>query len=475
MATISTLLVKPSSSSAKRWNLRSVSPPSSINTNRTGNQLRAEPVGGRRRRRAVISAASRSFDVVVIGAGIIGLSIAREFLLQSDLSVAVVDASLPCSGATGAGQGYLWMAHKTPGTDIWELAMRSQRLWHNLADTVNDPLKELGWKKTGSLLVGRTAKESCQLKKRVQELSAAGVRAQFMSNSELELEEPELAAGQEGCAAFLPDDCQLDAYRTVEFIEKGNRLFESQGRYAEYYQDPAVGLLRSGSQGKVDGVKTKKNTLYGKKAIIVAAGCWTGLLMHKLIEEYDTIVDVPVQPRKGFLIMLENFNSLRLNHGLMEAVYVDHQTISPPSIGFSSGAVDDAQNLSISMTATIDATGNLLIGSSRQFTGFNTDLDTRIIDRIWDHAQQFFPALKQFTVASFREHRKVRIGLRPYMPDGKPVIGPIPSMPNVVLATGHEGSGLGMALGTAEMVVDMVLDRPLKVDHKPFSVASRCC
>jgi hypothetical protein len=53
---------------------------------------------------AVTSASSRSFDVVIIGAGIIGLTIARQFLIGSDLSVAVVDKAVPCSGATGAGK-----------------------------------------------------------------------------------------------------------------------------------------------------------------------------------------------------------------------------------------------------------------------------------------------------------------------------------------------------------------------------------
>ena len=52
-------------------------------------------------------ASHRTFDVVVIGAGIIGLSIARQLLLGSDLSVAVVDKAVPCSGATGAGMYYL--------------------------------------------------------------------------------------------------------------------------------------------------------------------------------------------------------------------------------------------------------------------------------------------------------------------------------------------------------------------------------
>lgn len=153
----------------------------------------------------------------------------------------------------------------------------------------------------------------------------------------------------------------------------------------------------------------------------------------------------------------------------MEVGYVDHQRISPP------GAIDNDHSLSISMTATLDAKGNLLIGSSRQLAGFDTELDAGIVDRIWQHAQGFFPALKEFSVASFKEQRKVRIGLRPYMPDGKPVIGPVPALPNLFLATGHEGGGLSMALGTAEMVVDMVLDRPLKVDPRPFCIAGRCC
>ena len=51
-----------------------------------------------------ISAPHQTFDVVIIGAGIIGLTIARQFLIGSDLSVAVVDKGIPCSGATGAGK-----------------------------------------------------------------------------------------------------------------------------------------------------------------------------------------------------------------------------------------------------------------------------------------------------------------------------------------------------------------------------------
>jgi ribulose 1,5-bisphosphate synthetase/thiazole synthase len=47
------------------------------------------------------------FDVVIVGAGIIGLTVARQFLMDSDLSVAIIDKGVPCSGATGAGIPYI--------------------------------------------------------------------------------------------------------------------------------------------------------------------------------------------------------------------------------------------------------------------------------------------------------------------------------------------------------------------------------
>ncbi|OVA11064.1 FAD dependent oxidoreductase [Macleaya cordata] len=427
-----------------------------------------------------MSASSLEFDVVVVGAGIIGLTIARQFLMGSDdLSVAVVDAAVPCSlGATGAGQGYLWMGHKNPGSDKWELAMRSKRLWDMLAVSIQhqgmDPLDVLGWKRTGSLLIGRTQEEVAMLKGRVKLLSEAGLRAEYLSASDLLLKEPSLEIEKEGGAAFLPDDCQLDARRAAAFIEKENRHFASKSRYAEFYNDPALRLLRSDKSGEVEAVQTSKNTLYCKKAVVIAAGSWSGSLMQNLVRELNTRLDVPVKPRKGHLLVIENFKEMQLNHGLMEVGYVDHQTAAPHCTSSVSSVMDQGQTLSISMTATTDAMGNLVLGSSREFAGFNMEVDDSIIERIWMRARAFFPSLREMSLTDLTKSRKVRIGLRPYMPDGKPIIGPVPGLSKVVLATGHEGEGLLLALGTAEMVADMVLGNPGKLDYAPFSVQGRC-
>ncbi|WRX09355.1 FAD dependent oxidoreductase - like 1 [Theobroma cacao] len=116
-----------------------------------------------------------------------------------------------------------------------------------------------------------------------------------------------------------------------------------------------------------------------------------------------------------------------------------------------------------------------LSGSSRQFAGFSTEVEDSIILHIWKRAGDFIPKLKELSLKNFIKNRNVRVGLRPYMPDGKPVIGHVPGLSNMFLATGHEGGGLSMALGTAEMVVDMVLGNPTHVDNSPFAAQGRCC
>ncbi|CAI0426512.1 unnamed protein product [Linum tenue] len=434
--------------------------------------------GGALRFGPAASASFHTFDVVVIGAGIIGLTIARQLLTSSDLSVAVVDKAVPCSGATGAGQGYLWKVHLKPEDQTWELITRSHQLWETFAESVIDqglsPADELGWKRTGSLLVGRTPEESEMLKRKVKQLSEAGIRAQYLSSQELSLEEPELVVGQDGGAAFLPDDCQLDAHRTTSYIQKANREYASEGRYAEFFHEQVTGLLSSSGSREFKGVQTSSGTLISKKAIIVAAGSWTGPLSRELFKGSDIALNIPIKPRKGHLLVLENFADLKLNHGTMEAGYVGHQDAAAQHEKSDIESQDHENSLFVAMGATIDAMGNLVLGSSRQFAGFNTEVEESVINCIWNRAGEFFPKLAERPLRNFTEDRKVRIGLRPYMPDGKPVIGPVPEMSNVFIAAGHEGGGLSMALGTAELVADMVMGKTGIVDSSIYAVGGRC-
>jgi hypothetical protein len=80
-------------------------------------------------------------------AGIVGLCICDAILNSretSDWSVALVERQQPCAGATGAGQGYIWMAHRQPGAGTWDLAVRSCELWRGLRQRP-DLMQGLEW------------------------------------------------------------------------------------------------------------------------------------------------------------------------------------------------------------------------------------------------------------------------------------------------------------------------------------------
>lgn len=74
-------------------------------------------------------------------------------------------------------------------------------------------------------------------------------------------------------------------------------------------------LFRSGSSRKVGGVQTSKNTIYSNKAVVIAAGCWSGTLMHDLMRESEILLDVPVKPRKVGYSDLYHSSSLILSIG----------------------------------------------------------------------------------------------------------------------------------------------------------------
>ena len=109
-----------------------------------------------------------------------------------------------------------------------------------------------------------------------------------------------------------------------------------------------------------------------------------------------------------------------------------------------SGAVQTA--------AIIEATrsGTILCGSSRQFAGFNTEVEAEVLLRMLRDCLRIVPGLGRL--------RMIRgyAGLRPFASDGLPVIGRVEASGRVLVATGHEGAGHGLAPATGELVAALV-------------------
>ncbi|CAM6085476.1 unnamed protein product [Calypogeia fissa] len=409
------------------------------------------------------------YDVVIVGAGIIGLATAHHILFNTNLSVALIDAAEPCAGATGAGQGYIWMCHRTPGSPGWALASRSKVLWEELAAEIQaagvDPLRAMGWKNTGSVLVASTTEEAELLQKTVSAFLTAGVPAEYMSAMDARKAEPALSPDHLTGAALFPEDSQIDASLTVKLLQQRIRGVTSSGRYKELFQNPALRFLRSTTEGHIQGVQIQGGEVFCKKAVVVATGAWSSALMATASAEWGLPIVPPVKPRKGHLLVLGRIENVQLRHGIMECEYLSHSRPSHVEVVEIPERQDVLESsLELAMTATLDQNGNLLLGSSREFVGFDVNVHPQVVESILNRARKFLWGLSHVSLEQALQTGRVRTGLRPFVADGRPLIGGIDDVPGLIFATGHEGSGLCLALATAEMVANAIQGIKCTVD-----------
>ena len=140
-----------------------------------------------------------------------------------------------------------------------------------------------------------------------------------------------------------------------------------------------------------------------------------------------------------------------MSHALVELGYID-------------AAHGDADE-SVAFNAQPRASGQVLLGSSRSFSDTSLDVDAALLARMVRRAQRFLP-----DIASLQMLR-CWAGFRPATPDGRPIIGRIPTSErgNQWVATGHEGLGLTTATGTASIWLDLLLGRTPAIDAAPYS------
>jgi glycine/D-amino acid oxidase-like deaminating enzyme len=178
-------------------------------------------------------------------------------------------------------------------------------------------------------------------------------------------------------------------------------------------------------------------------AVVNAAGPWSGLTAQRLG------ADLPVRPRRGHILVTEPLPPL-IRHKVYEADYVSTVT-------------SDAEAVECSPVIEGTRSGTVLIGSSREFAGFDRRLSLGVLAEMARRAAALFPFL-----AGIRVIRGYG-GFRPASPDHLPLIGPDPRVGGLYHATGHEGAGIGLAPATAELVTALLTGEAAAVDPAPFA------
>jgi len=164
-------------------------------------------------------------------------------------------------------------------------------------------------------------------------------------------------------------------------------------------------------------------------------------------------IDVPIKPRRGQILVTEAVEPLArcciLSAGYIAAKF-------DPEIARQSG-----HGVSIDQTAK----GNILIGSTREFVGYNRQTSFDKLIKIANRARQIIPRLESLDVIrSFA-------GLRPYTPDGMPILGNVDSIEGFIMAAGHEGDGIALSPITGELISQLISGEVPSISLEPFSIS----
>ncbi|HEV8131127.1 MAG TPA: glycine oxidase ThiO [Acidobacteriota bacterium] len=362
-----------------------------------------------------------SFDIAVVGGGIIGCSLALELAMRGK-RVCLLEQNECCQEASWAAAGMLVPQSETEEADIlfdWLCASRDMYpQWcqqiHRLSGT--DP----GFQRSGTLSLIAADLES---QRRADQIfrwqSERGLPVEKMSASRIRQLEPSLRFHHAG-ALYFPEDHHVDNRALARSLV---RACEQAG-VSIFCHHPAHGITVESHVSVSAGTEVFKAA-----QAVIATGAWS----QRWQETFRCII--PVFPAKGEIIALKDF-PLASGHIVQgEGIY-----LVPRDRDFT------------------------LVGSTVDFGNFNKDPSAGGIAWLLDRALKLFPEGSRAKIVSAWG------GLRPCTPDQLPVLGPIPAFPQVWVATGHYRNGILLAPITGRCVADRMLGRPSSLSMEAFSL-----
>jgi glycine oxidase len=350
-------------------------------------------------------------DVVVIGAGAIGLSIAWQACLRG-LRVTVLERDTVGHGTSWHAAGMIApVAEVRPGEEpLLELGLRSSSQYPAFVSALlHDAGEEsVGYERCGTLFVARDGDEAEALERELALRGRYGLSVERLRPSEARRREPALAPALR-LALDLADDHAIDPRALCHALAAAVRA-----RGGEVRVGADVARVQS-SAGRVSGVVLRDGSTVACERVVLAAGTWAGSLQG--------VGDpVPVSPVKGQIMRLHD----PAGPGLVRRVIrMGHAYLVPR------------------------ADGRYVIGATSEERGFDTTVTAGAAFALLREAGELVPGVSELVIDEFTA------GLRPGTPDNLPAIG-AGSVDGLVWAVGHRRGGILLAPVTAELVVGLL-------------------
>jgi glycine/D-amino acid oxidase-like deaminating enzyme len=359
------------------------------------------------------------YDVAIVGAGIVGAACADE-LSRRAMRVALVDRDVVGGGATAAGMGHVVVMDDSEAQ--FALTRYSQKLWQGLRRELPDDVE---YEQCGTIWVAADEEEMAEVQRKHAFYGTREVPTEILSARALRDLEPNLRDGMAG-GLLVSEDVVLYPPCAARFLVE-----RAQRRGAELILGSSVVRMGDGRIGCEDGSEIRA------ERIVNAAGARAGQLT----------AGVDIKQRKGHLVITDRYAGF-LRHQLVELGYLKSaHSVTSDSVAFN---------------VQPRRTGQILIGSSRQYGAEHREVDHGMLARMLRRAQEYMPGIAGLSAV------RTWTGFRAATPDKLPLIGPWAGDKTLYLATGHEGLGITTSLATARILADQITGTVPEIPIEPY-------
>ncbi len=363
----------------------------------------------------------KSYDAVVVGGGVIGLSCAWR-LARRGARVVVIERYEPEWGATGVAAGMLApVGELTFGEpELLELTLEAARLYPDFVTELEDVTgKDAGYEQVGALHVALDRDEAAQLR-RVHELQCSlELEAKWLSPRKCRELEPGLTPSFRG-GVFAPGEAAVDPRALTKVLLAA---LAAEGVEVRTSFDVVGGLF---DKGRLVGVRARRRTSdeteeLRAEGVILATGAWSG--GTGWLPEHARPA---VRPVKGQVVELRRRTMAKLLGPIISHILASERVYLVPR-----------------------PDGRLIVGATVEEMGFDTTVTAGGVHELLREAYRLLPEVAELAFVG------ASAGLRPATPDNLPLVGP-GAIDGLILATGHFRNGILLAPLAAQAVADLL-------------------
>ena len=353
-------------------------------------------------------------EVLIIGGGVIGLSIAREMHKSGRRNITIVERGNIGQEASFAAAGMLAPNAETDRIDdFYNFCAKSNRLYPQFAEELFEETGvDIELDRSGTLYVAFNENDSTALKKRFEWQRKAGLSVEHLSSKET-LEVETYISPRVRESLYFPNDWQVENRKLLIALRKYTEINGISIHEGIEIRE----LLIEGN--KVTGAASEKEK-FTADTTILTTGAWTSL-----IKSGAKPLPVKVKPIRGQIISFHSAEKL-----FKRVIYSPRGYIVPR------------------------ADGRILAGATVEDVGFNKSTTEKGISLLRSIASEIAPCLADMDISDSWA------GLRPFAGIGLPVIGEVAELKNLIIATGHYRNGILLAPLTGKRVAEIVLSEP---------------